>query len=120
MIDPRHKIPLETAVANSTPTRRALAEQLYHCALREFQGQSQKEPETFWIHKEARSVSDKNTEAVTVTVTDMDTGLFVQMTGALSKSPVAIKYGPFLTYGKKYLSETKNQQLHNTAVKIWR
>ena len=120
MIDPRHQIPLDTAVANSTPGRRALTQQLYACAMREFLGQRQKEPDTFWIHRETRPASAKNTEGLTVTVTDMDTGLFIQLVGVVFKTPVAAKEGPFLTFGKKYLAETKNPQLHNTAVKIWR
>jgi hypothetical protein len=120
MIDPRHKIPLDTAIANSTPGRRALAQNLYDCAMREFTGQQQKEPENFWIHRESRATTVKNTEALTITVTDMDTGLFVQMAGIAFKVPASVKEGPYLTYGKKYLAETKNPQLHNTAVKIWR
>ena len=120
IIDPRHKIPLDTAVANSTPGRRVLAQHLYDCAMREFLGQQQQEPENFWIHRESRTTSVKNTEALNVTVTDMDTGLFVQMVGVVFKTPSSIKDGPFLTYGKKYLAETKSPQLHNTAVKIWR
>lgn len=120
IIDPRHKIPLDTAVANSTPGRRALAQNLYDYALKEFLSQPQQEPENFWIHRESRPTKEKNVEAVTVTVTDMETGLFVQMVGTVFKTPPSAKEGPYLTYGKKYLAETKNPQLHNTAVKIWR
>lgn len=119
IIDPRHKIPLDTAVANSAPGRKAMVEQLYQCAMSEFTGNPIKEPENFWVHREARPAV-KNVETLVVTVTEMETGLFVQLTGTVFKSPAAVKEGPYLTYGKKYLAETKNPQLHNTAVKIWR
>lgn len=108
LIEARHRIPLETAVSNSAPGHRVLAQNLYLCALREYTGQHQEEPENFWIYR----VEGKS--AVTVMVTDMDTGYFVQMQGSLKGE------GPFLTFGKKLLAETKNDQLQNTAVKIWR
>ena len=120
IIDPRHKIPLDTAVANSAPGRKATVEQLYRCAMLEFLGTPGKEPETFWVHREDKPSSVKNTQGLTVTVTEMDSGLFVSLTGTVLKNPYAVKAGPYLTYGKKYLAETKNPQLHNTAVKIWR
>jgi hypothetical protein len=120
LINPRHKIPLDTAVANSTPTRRALVQNLYICAMREFTGERQQEPENFWIHRETRAASSRGGQAVTVTVTEMETGLFVQLTGTLSKASSEVLEGPYLTYGKKYLAETKSHQLQNTAVKIWR
>ena len=107
-IEPRHRIPLETAVSNSAPGHRVLAQNLYLCALRDYTGQQQQEPETFWIHRE------QGKRALTVTVTDMDTGYFVQLQGIPNSD------GPFLTFGKKFLAETKNKQLQNTAAKIWR
>jgi hypothetical protein len=122
IIEPRHKIPLDTAVSNSTPGRRALVQNLYDCAMKEFFGQQQNEPENFWIFRETGPTREKGTAAVTVTVTDMESGLFIQLVGTVFKAgtPTTAKEGPFLTYGKKYLAETKNPQLHNTAVKIWR
>lgn len=120
IIEPRHQIPLDTAISNSTPGRRALVQSLYDCATKEFFGQEQREPANFWIHRESRPTKEKGTEAVTVTVTDTDTGLFIQLGGTVFKTTSSAKEGPFLTYGKKYLAEIKNPQLHNTAAKIWR
>jgi hypothetical protein len=89
--------------------------------MRELKGQQQAEPENFWIHRENRPASIKNAEAVSITVTDLQTGLYVKFNSVISKSaPNTILEGPYLTYGKQFLVETKSPQLHNTAVKIWR
>lgn len=121
MIEARHQIPLETAVKHSNPGRKALVEHLYQVAMGELKSQPIKEPETFWIHIEHKESPIKTAKALIVTVTDMDTGLFIRLTGLVEKArPSNVVDGPYLTFGKTYLSETKNPQLQNTAAKIWR
>ena len=56
---------------------------------------------------------------VTAIVTDNDLGLFVQLSGVVGDDG-KIKEGPYLVFGKKYLEESKNAQLSNTAVRLWR
>ena len=60
-----------------------------------------------------------NLTQVTAVATDDLTGLFVQMVGTVDTAG-QVKDGPFLTFGKKFLEESKSAQLSNTAMRMWR
>lgn len=111
-IDARHQQPLTIAVTASTPGQGAKAEHLYRLALDLFHDRELGTQDVL-VNRICYAATD-GTLLVLATVTDLATGLFVQFTGA----PGAAL--PFVTYGKKFLQETKNPQLNNTALKLWR
>ena len=116
MIDPQHGIPLTTAITASAPGRGALVEALYRECLNLFKAQ----PTTTGTVTKQRSVFHADgKQRLIATVTDNESGLFIQMTGALNAAGV-VSEGPFLSFGKKYLEESKPPMLHNTAVRLWR
>lgn len=124
VIKPQHNIPLTTAIAASTPSKGSLVTSLYH------------ELERLYFQKEDGKGNVIRTrivlkpedgdapglERVIATVTDQELGLFIQFNGTLdtTKQPPKPVEGPYLTYGKKFLTEFKNPQLQNTATKLWR
>jgi|SRR5262252_1519390 len=116
IISQQHQIPLTTAITKSAPGRGAIAEALYREALNLF---NNKPTQTGTVAK-SRSVVPLNEgeSLVSAIVTDNTTGLFVQLTGVQAVNGET-KSGPYLTFGKKYLEESKNAQLSNTAVKLW-
>lgn len=117
-----HSIPLTTAISTSTPGKGALAEALYN------------EAEALFFDKltnrgsnvlKSRLTSKPNGPAkpsrvfVVARVVDFDTGFFIELSGTLDSRGTALT-GPYLAYGKLYVSESKSPQLSNTQTKIWR
>jgi len=122
-MEQKHSIPLTQAVNASTPGRGALAESLYAEAENTLLNRV---PATQPPGRVARTRQviplAGDLQHVMATATDEETGLFVQLGGVLNPKlkPLKLAEGPFLTYGKKYLMETKSPQLANNAIKIWR
>lgn len=112
------------AVNASTPGKGALAESLYM----EAENTLYNRPSNAQPSRVARTRQviptgqDKELHHVIAAATDEETGLFVQLVAVLNpmEKPLKPLEGPYLTYGKKYLMETKSPQLSNNAVKIWR
>ena len=50
---------------------------------------------------------------LTVTCTDVETGLFIQLSGDPAKG------WPLLVFGKKFCQESRDQMRQNVATKIW-
>lgn len=118
----QHQQPLTTAITSSTPGLGAKAETVYRKAYDLFHNRDIGDGPFQGRRLTIPGISKafKNQHHVLATVTDMETGLFVQMEGILDTTVETAVTGPFMSYGKKFLEETKNPQLHNTAVKLWR
>lgn len=116
MIDPKHEIPLTTAISASCPGRGSVAQALYNECLNVFKNT---ESRTSTVTKQRSVFNVQGGTHVTAIVTDNDLGLFVQLSGVVNESGVVTE-GPFLVFGKKFLEESKNAQLSNTAVRLWR
>lgn len=112
MMLPQHEIPMTTAITASAPGKGGLLQGLYRLCMDLFN--NVEESRTSTVTK-VRTVHEG---VVTAVVTDNATGLFLQLTGADAVGKP--KEGPYLTFGKKFLEESKNAQLSNTAVKLWR
>jgi hypothetical protein len=123
-IEQRHNIPLTTAISASTPGKGALVTTLYHETENVFYRRQESNGNVIRTRTLLKpEESDPPTlERVLATVTDQESGLFVQLSGVLdtAKTPFKVIEGPFLAYGKKFLAEIKNPQLQNTATKLWR
>jgi len=123
---PQHKIPLETAIKTSVPGHRPIVQALYDAARNVFEGIQTEMPDNFWAQcswsKATKNLGDGNARETSLTLTDMNTGLFVRFNGITGQGAKrsTIVEGPLLIFGKLYLAETKNPQLQNTAVKLWR
>lgn len=115
MIESKHEIPFTTAITKCAPGRGAVAESLYRECMSLFLNVPTK---TGSVTKQRSVVERPPSQTVTATVTDDTSGLFVQLTGILNADK-KVQEGPFLTFGKKYLEESKNPQLSNTAVRLW-
>lgn len=115
MIEAKHEIPLTTAITKCAPGRGAIVQALYRECLSLFNNVPTK---TAGVTKQRSVVDRPPAQLVTATVTDDEGGLFVQLTGVLNAEK-KVQEGPFLTFGKKYLEESKNPQLSNTAVRLW-
>ena len=116
MIDPRHDIPLTTAISASAQGRGSVVQSLYRECMSLYKNEGTK---TSTVTKQRSVLPAKNGQHITAVVTDNDSGLFVQLTGLVSAEGEH-KDGPYLTFGKKFLEESKNPQLSNTAVRLWR
>lgn len=114
MIAQAHLIPLTTAVQASTPGKGALAEGIYRECLNLFLNAPSQTPSSVLTKQRETTPAG----AVTAIVTDNTTGLFVQLSGVVADGKVV--QGPYLTYGKKFLEESKNAQLSNNAIRLWR
>lgn len=124
MIDQRHSIPLETAVTASTPGRRALVQSLYAEAEAVFFDRYSKGGTVLRSRQVLSKLKKDKMELHTIVaeVVDLESGLFIRLNGSLdvAKSPAEAMSGPFLVFGKQFVSEMQNPQLQNTATKIWR
>jgi|SRR5271157_1255335 len=117
MIEQRHEIPLTTAITKSTPGKGALVESLYRECLSLFVNTPTRTT-TATKQRNANPVPGSETlKAVVAIVTDNTTGLFIQLSGIVAGDKAA--EGPHLTFGKKFLEESKNPQLANNAIKLW-
>jgi len=120
MIEPKHSIPLTTAITASTPGKNALIEALYSEAQDLFFDRQGKGTNLSRIRMVVKGEGQpKDSQAILARVVDNETGFFIELTGVIDKSAKAVS-GPFLCYGKLYLNEWKNPQLSNTQTKIWR
>lgn len=117
-IAPQHQQPLNIAIGNSTPGQGARAEMLYRKAFDLFHGKDVGEGP--WQPQRLVITATPKIETVLATVTDNDTGLFIQMTGTLDKKTGTALTGPNMVYGKKYLEESRSPQLANNGIRIWR
>jgi len=115
MIESKHEIPLTTAITKCAPGRGAIVEALYRECLNLFNNVPTR---TGSVTKQRSVVERPPAQMVTATVTDNESGLFIQLTGVLNAEK-QVQEGPFLAFGKKYLEESKNAQLSNTAVRLW-
>lgn len=124
VIKPQHNIPLTTAIAASTPGKGSLVTSLYHEAEALFFARQESNANVIRTRTilKPEETDAATAERVIATVTDQESGFFVQLSGVLdmSKTPPRPVEGPYLTYGKKFLTEIKNPQLQNTATKLWR
>lgn len=114
MITQQHEIPLTTAITKSVPGRGALVMSLYS----ECESLLENKPTKARSIRTRTSMPIKGGTQVIATVTDPQSGLFVQLTGTFNKDG-SKKEGPHMTFGKKFLEETKNPQLSNTGVMLW-
>lgn len=118
----QHRIPLTTAVNASTPGKMVIAQALYQEAEDLFFNRPGKGGNVIKTRITAKPDGPikPNQAHVIARVTDFESGFFVELSGVLDSKSGAALTGPFLTYGKLYLSESKNPQLSNTQTKIWR
>ena len=116
-IDPKHLLPIQAAIMKH---RSRLDEhrvaQLYQMARTALRGSQtaagSQDPKTLLT----RAIS--STGGVSVTCTDADSGLFVQLSedaGASSEK----KGGALLTFGQKFCQENRDTMWQNIATKIW-
>lgn len=119
----QQRIPLETAIAASTPGQSSLVSRLYAAAVATAMEQRKVTDEPGILkHRHVSGQAGSYTWSMVSTATDEASGIFVTLTGTvdMKPNPSVWKEGPFVTFGKKFLQELKPPQLHNTAVKIWR
>lgn len=121
-MDERHAIPLQTAINASVPGRKNLILSLYTEAEKLFRNQ---ESNTKTFHRDrvtekAQTRGGAEVVAVSATVTDHESGYYVQLNGSMTPDQSKTVEGPFLTFGKIFVQEVRNPQLQNTATKIWR
>jgi len=120
-MDQKHAMPLQTVTSKHLPTSKGLVETLYLEAERLFHEQSStatKVLRTRTTQPIMRKDLEKGHIAIAATVTDEETGLYIQLTG-LTDAKKNLVEGPFLTFGRVYVIETKNPQLSNTALRIF-
>ena len=115
MIKQEHEIPLATAVSKSCPGRGSIAQALYNECESLFLNQPTR---TTTVSKTRNATPVKEGNQIVATVTDEQTGLFVQLSGVINAEG-RVATGPWLVFGKKFLEESKNPQLSNTGVKLW-
>lgn len=122
MIRQDHDIPLSTAVSASTPGKGPLVSALYAEAEALFLGKPGKGGNVIKTRIAAKpdGPAKPNRAHVLARVVDFETGFFIELTGVQDTQSNEVLTGPFLAYGKLYVSENKNPQLSNTQTKIWR
>jgi hypothetical protein len=119
-IEPRHQIPLNTALAASPPGQKTLVENLYREARSLFfQGQLSGQLPKLLPVRTVIGEDQNQGRVILARVVDFETGFFVELSGTLNAKQEPVR-GPFLGYGKFHLSEAQNPQLANTQTKLWR
>jgi len=110
-IDPKHLPSLQAAIMkNRSRLDEHLVSKLYRMAKAAFDIEDQKDAGDAKTQM-AMSVHPNGT--ITVTATDVETGLFI----VLSRIPNVP--GNFLTFGKKFCQERRDAMRQNTVTKIW-
>ncbi len=118
----QHSIPLTTAISASTPGKRALAESLYSEAEALFFNRPSRGGNIVKNRLTTKAESEGKPSQIYVQarVIDFESGFFVELSGVLDNKAGTAVTGPFMSYGRLFVSETKNPQLSNTQTKIWR
>lgn len=108
-IDPRHLPSMQAALLKHHSTLiEHQVEKLYGVAVKLLEGvKSPNDPKVLVSSYKAAN------ESLTVTVTDVDTGLFVQLTD----DKTTLKR--LMTFGQKFCQETHDAMRGNVATKIW-
>ncbi len=110
-----------TAVKASTPGNGPLAEALYAEAESLLLNKPCKSGNVTKYRTVVKPLRDAESETIIARAVDNETGFFIELSAVFDKTDkTKAVTGPFMNYGKLYVSESKNPQLSNSQAKIWR